>query len=175
MDAVKQFEAERAGNIGRLGGAADLRHLAREFLTRTAPYKYSYNFTWFGRPVIQFPQDLMALQEIIWRVRPAAVVETGIAHGGSLVFSASMLQLLGGDGVVIGVDIDIRAHNRAAIESHPLAPRIRLVEGSSTAPEVLGRVKELIGGRGPVLVILDSNHTHDHVRQELDLYAPLVA
>jgi cephalosporin hydroxylase len=151
-----------------------LRGLANAFMRLSLPYKYTYNFTWLGRPVIQFPQDLMALQEIIWKVRPAAVVETGVAHGGSLVFSASMLQLLGGDGIVVGVDIDIRAHNRAAIESHPLAPRIRLVEGSSTSAEVLEQVKGLIDGRGPVLVILDSNHTHDHVRQELDLYAPLV-
>jgi cephalosporin hydroxylase len=174
MDPVKQFEAERAGNIARLGGATDLRRLALDFMIRTGPYKYTYNFTWLGRPVIQFPQDLMALQEIIWRVRPAVVVETGVAHGGSLVFTASMLHLLGGNGFVIGIDIDIRAHNRAAVEAHPFASRIRLVQGSSTAPEVLAQVKELIDKRGPVMVILDSDHTHAHVLRELELYAPLV-
>jgi cephalosporin hydroxylase len=174
MDPVTQFEDERAANTARLGGATELRRLALEFMTRTGPYKYTYNFSWLGRPVIQFPQDLMALQEIIWKIRPGAVVETGVAHGGSLVFTASLLQLLGGDRVVVGIDVDIRPHNRAALEAHPLAPRIRLVEGSSTAPEVLARVNELVRGRGPVLVVLDSNHTHEHVRRELDLYAPLV-
>src|SRR5579871_3025748 len=104
MDPVKQFEAERESNIARLGVAADLKQLALDFMIRTGPYKYTYNFTWLGRPIIQFPQDMMAIQELIWKVRPARIVETGVAHGGSLVFSASMLQLIGGEGLVVGVE-----------------------------------------------------------------------
>jgi cephalosporin hydroxylase len=137
------------------------------------PYRYAYNWSWLGRPAIQFPQDLMALQEIIWRTRPEVIVETGIAHGGSLVFSASMLALLGGEREAIGIDIDVRAHNRAAIEAHPLAPRITMVEGSSVDEAIAARVRERVAGR-TAMVVLDSNHTADHVARELALYAPLV-
>ncbi|HXW77153.1 MAG TPA: cephalosporin hydroxylase family protein [Candidatus Eremiobacteraceae bacterium] len=146
----------------------------QEFFLRTYPHRYSYNFTWLGRPIIQYPQDIVALQEIIWRVRPDAIVETGIAHGGSTVLFASMLELLGGDGRVIAIDVDIRPHNRAAIERHPLAPRIDLIEGSSIDPVIAGRVAARTQGRSSVMVVLDSDHTHDHVRAELGLYAPLV-
>lgn len=138
-----------------------------------APYRYAYHWTWLGRPAIQFPQDLVAIQEIIWRVRPEVVVETGIAHGGSLVFSASMLALLGGDREAIGIDIDIRSHNRAAIEAHPLAGRIVMFEGSSVDDAIAERVRARVAGRR-TLVILDANHTAAHVARELELYAPLV-
>ncbi|MCX7197570.1 MAG: cephalosporin hydroxylase family protein [Proteobacteria bacterium] len=144
-------------------------------MLRSAQHRYTYNFRWLGRPVIQFPQDLVALQELIWAVRPGAIVETGIAHGGSLVFSASMLQLIGGDGIVVGVDVDIRAHNRKAIEAHPMAHRIRMVEGSSIDPGTVRQVEGLVAGRQPVMVILDSMHTHDHVLAELEAYSPLVS
>ena len=137
------------------------------------PYRYAYNWSWLGRPAIQFPQDLMALQEIIWRTRPEVIVETGIAHGGSLVFSASMLALLGGEREAIGIDIDVRAHNRAAIEAHPLAPHITMIEGSSVDETIAERVRERVAGR-TAMVVLDSNHTADHVARELALYAPLV-
>lgn len=137
------------------------------------PYRYAYNWSWLGRPAIQFPQDLMALQEIIWRTRPEVIVETGIAHGGSLVFSASMLALLGGEREAIGIDIDVRAHNRAAIEAHPLASRITMVEGSSVDDSVAAAVRARVGER-TAMVVLDSNHTADHVARELALYAPLV-
>src|SRR5262245_52420851 len=140
----------------------------------TVKYHYTYNFNWLGRPVIQFPQDLVAIQEILWQVKPALVVETGVAHGGSLVFHASILELLGGDREVIGVDIDIRAHNRVEIEKHPLAKRINLIQGSSTDEATVRQVRERIAGRGPVVVILDSDHTHTHVARELELYSPLV-
>lgn len=135
---------------------------------------YEYNFTWMGRPIIQFPQDIMAMQELIWKVKPDLIVETGIAHGGSIVFSASMLQLLGGDGIVVGVDIDIRSHNRKAIEEHPMAPRIRMIEGSSIDPDVVRQVKAYAEGRKRILVALDSNHTHDHVLAEMRAYHGLV-
>jgi len=157
--------------------AADpaVRAAAKALFEATIAHRYSYNFTWLGRPVIQYPQDMLALQEIIWEVKPRVIVETGIAHGGSLVFSASMLELIGGDGAVVGVDIDIRAANRAAVERHPLARRITMIEGSSIAAEVVAEVTRLAAGPGPVLVCLDSNHTHDHVLEELRAYAPLVS
>jgi cephalosporin hydroxylase len=126
-----------------------------------------------GRPAIQFPQDLVAMQEIIWRTQPEVIVETGIAHGGSLIFSASMLALLGGEREVVGVDIDIRPHNRAAIEAHPMASRIAMIEGSSVDEAIAARVRERVAGRS-AMVVLDSNHTADHVARELALYAPLV-
>jgi len=168
------FEDEVAANIRALSADKELRQASIDWIVRSAPHRYSYNFRWMGRPIIQFPQDLIALQELIWEVRPAAIVETGIAHGGSLVFSASMLQLLGGDGIVVGVDVEIREHNRKAIESHPLASRIRMVEGSSVDSGTVGQVRALVGDRQPVLVILDSMHTHDHVLAELAAYSPLV-
>lgn len=156
--------------------AADgaLSETSRRFLVDSARYRYTYNFSWLGRPIIQLPADVVALQEIVWKVKPRVIVETGIAHGGSLILSASLLHLLNGDGIVVGVDVDIRAHNRAAIEAHPLATRIRMIEGSSIDAAVIAQVGELVRGRSPVLVILDSNHTHEHVLEELRLYSPLV-
>jgi cephalosporin hydroxylase len=135
--------------------------------------KYSYGFTWLGRPVIQLPEDLVRIQEIIWRTRPDVIVETGVAHGGSLVFYASLFELMR-NGLVIGVDIEIRPHNRTAIQAHPLARRITLIEGSSTAPDTIERVREAVPAGSRVMVLLDSNHTKAHVRAELDAYAPLV-
>ena len=135
--------------------------------------KYVYGFTWFGRPVIQLPEDMIRIQEVIWRLRPDVIVETGVAHGGSLVFYASLFEAMG-HGRVIGIDVDIRSHNRIAIEAHPLARRITLIEGSSTAPETLEAVRRSIAPDETVLVVLDSNHSRAHVEAELDLYAPLV-
>jgi cephalosporin hydroxylase len=126
-----------------------------------------------GRPIIQYPQDMIAMQEIVWAIRPELIIETGIAHGGSIVYYASLLQLIG-RGEVIGIDVDIREHNRVEIESHPMAHRIRMLEGSSIATDVVDRVKALAAGRSPVLVVLDSNHTHEHVLAELRAYAGLV-
>lgn len=174
MDAIEQFEAEKRENIERQGSDSALVQASRDWMIRTAPYKYTYNFTWMGRPILQFPQDLVVLQEIIWATKPDLIIETGIAHGGSLVFDASMLELLGGDGYVLGIDIDIRAHNRGAIEAHPMGRRIRMIEGSSVDPEVVRQVAGHAAGKASVMVILDSNHTHEHVLAELQLYAPLV-
>jgi cephalosporin hydroxylase len=151
----------------------DVARSARAFFNATAQYRYSYNWSWLGRPIIQYPQDVVALQEIVWRVRPRTIVETGVAHGGSTVFFASMLELAGGDGRVVAVDIDIRSHNRAAIEAHPMHRRIHMIEGSSVDPAVAGAVRALVR-EGAVMVVLDSNHTRDHVARELELYAPLV-
>jgi len=153
---------------------AALQALAIRLFNRACDYRYSYNFTWLGIPIIQFPQDIVAIQELIWTVQPDVVIETGVAHGGSLILSASILQLLGGDRFVIGIDVDIRRHNRERLEQHPLASRLRLVEGSSTSSEVVAQVRELIGPARKVMVFLDSNHTHDHVLKELELYSPLV-
>lgn len=152
----------------------DLQRRAFQLFLESCRYNYSYNFTWLGRPIIQFPQDIVALQEIIWRVRPDLIVETGIAHGGSLIFSASMLELLGGDGEALGIEIELRPQNRAEIEKHPLFNRIKIIEGSSIDESVAGQVRRMAAGKRQVLVILDSNHTHDHVLEELRLYSPLV-
>ncbi len=160
--------------IESMGRNDALRGMGISFLRETAPFRYTYHFQWLGRPIIQMPQDIVAIQEIVWRVRPRAIVETGIAHGGSLVLSASLLELLGGDGIAIGIDIEIREHNRKALQDHALAARIRMLEGSSTDPAVAARARDLVGERKPVVVILDSNHTHAHVMQELRMYAPLV-
>jgi cephalosporin hydroxylase len=163
-----------AENMAAMAADDALRARALQLLIESAPYKYSYNFTWLGRPIIQYPQDILAVQEIIWRVKPDLIIETGIAHGGSLVFSASMLELLSGDGIVVGIDIEIREHNRRAIEAHPLFHRISMIEGSSTDEAVARQVREIAAGKQHVLLLLDSNHTHAHVRRELDLYSPLV-
>ena len=153
---------------------------SQNWLSKVNEHKYSYNFEWIGRPIIQYPQDIVAMQEVIWSVQPDLIIETGIAHGGSLIFSAAMLELnaaCGGpaEARVVGIDIDIRAHNRAAIEAHPMFRRISLIEGSSIEASVIDRVRALAKNRMRVLVCLDSNHTHAHVLAELRAYAPLVA
>lgn len=173
------FDDEVAARLAANATDTPLRASAQAFLAASIAPKYSYNFTWLGRPIIQYPQDVVAMQELLWRAQPQLVIETGVAHGGSLIFSASMLELnaaCGGDATaeVVGIDIDIRAHNRAAIEAHPLARRIRLIEGSSVAPDVVAQLRALAAGRERVLVCLDSNHTHAHVLAELEAYGDLV-
>lgn len=172
------FEAEVAQRVAANETNLTLKKDAQNLMNSSIRAGYSYNFSWMGRPVIQYPQDLVAMQEIIWRVQPDLIIETGIAHGGSLIFSAAMLELnaaCGGpaDAKVLGLDIDIRAHNRQAIEAHPMSRRISMIEGSSTAPEVIEQVRRFASGRKSVLVCLDSNHTHAHVLAELEAYAPL--
>ena len=190
MSEIEKFRAEVASNIAGLGADLDVQALSRIWVREIARHKYAYNFSWFGRPIIQFPQDMVALQELIWTIKPDLVIETGIAHGGSLIMSASMLAMLDYcDAVlagttldprakgrrVLGIDIDIRAHNRAAIEAHPMAHRIDMIQGSSIAPEVVAQVHEIAKSYKNVLVFLDSNHTHDHVLAELEGYAPLTS
>jgi cephalosporin hydroxylase len=168
------FEKEKIENIQKIGQDAYLHNISIEWITNVSKYKYSYHFSWMGRPIIQFPQDIIAMQEIIWQVKPDLIIETGIAHGGSLIFYASMLELMGGDRHVLGIDNDIRQPNRLAIEQHPMFKRIRMIQGSSIDQRVTKQVYEFAKGKGKVLVALDSNHTHDHVLQELNLYSPLV-
>lgn len=151
----------------------ELKRLRAAVYASIAKYRYSYNFNWFGRPIIQLPEDIVTLQEIILDVKPDLIVETGVAHGGSLVLYASMLQLLG-RGEVVGVDIEIRPHNRQAIEGHPLSNRIKLIEGSSTSEQVVEQVRQIATDKRSVMIILDSDHTHEHVIRELELYSPLV-
>lgn len=187
---MSDFEAEVVNRIGAMSGNDHLHADAAEFMRTSLLAQYSYNFAWMSRPIIQYPQDMIAMQELIWRVRPDLIIETGIAHGGSLIFSASMLALLDmADAIesgatldpaksnrkVVGIDIDIRAHNRAAIEAHPMVSRIQMIQGSSIAPEIVAQVRETAAGYERVLVCLDSNHTHAHVLAELEAYAPLTS
>jgi cephalosporin hydroxylase len=190
MNPAAEFAALVEDNIHRASHDATLARLSLEWMLYAGgKYGYSYNFTWLGRPIIQYPQDTVGLQEIIWQVRPDLIIETGIAHGGSLILSASMLALLDYcDAVqnkstldpaacvrkVIGVDIDIRAHNRTAIEAHPMSHRIEMIEGSSVAPDVVAEVRRRAASHQRVMVCLDSNHAHAHVLAELEAYAPLV-
>ncbi len=187
---MKDFEKEVISRIQVLPDDKRLRKAAAEFMLASTEPKYSYNFNWQGRPIIQYPQDIVAMQELIWEVRPDLIVETGIAHGGSLIFSASMLaQLDLCDAIktgrtidpkksgrkVVGIDIDIRAHNRVAIEAHPMASRIQMIEGSSIDPVVVDQVRHVAKSYDRILVCLDSNHTHAHVLAELEAYAPLTS
>jgi cephalosporin hydroxylase len=145
-----------------------------DFIISSLEDKYSYNFKWLSRPIIQYPQDIMAMQEILWEVQPDLVIETGIAHGGSLIFYASILELIG-KGEVLGIDIEIREHNRKAIEEHPMYKRIKMIEGSSVSDKVVAQVKKVAEGKEKIIVCLDSNHTHEHVLAELEAYAPLTS
>lgn len=174
MEKAAQFQREVLERIERYGDDKEFKELANKWLQQSLLKKYIYNFTWLGRPIIQLPQDIIALQEIIWAVKPDLIIEAGIAHGGSLMFWASMLEMIGGNGKVVGIDIEIRAHNRSEIEKHPLFKRIELIEGDSTSDETLKKVHEIAKNFTKVMVILDSDHTHNHVKKELDLYSPLV-
>ncbi|MCL0062410.1 cephalosporin hydroxylase family protein [Thermodesulfovibrionales bacterium] len=174
MKQINEFEKRKRIAIENMTNDRNLWSLTNHWFIESCRHKYSYNFTWLGRPIIQFPQDIIAMQEIIWQVKPNLIIETGIAHGGSLIFYASMLELLGGNGVVVGIDIDIRQHNRVEIEKHPMFKRITMIQGSSIDEEVVKQVYELAKGKKQILVTLDSNHTHSHVLRELQLYSPLV-
>jgi len=188
MKNNKNFEKEVINRIKDISKDDELKKMSNQWISNIAKYKWAYNFSWLGRPAIQFPNDAWAIQELIWKIRPDLIIETGIAHGGSLIFSASMLALLdiceaidsgtvfdpkNSKRKVLGLDIDIRQHNRVAIEAHPMSSRIQMIQGSSIAPEVIDQVKSIAKNYQRVLVCLDSNHTHDHVLAELEAYAPL--
>lgn len=187
---IQSFKEECNTRISSYQGSS-LQRVADEFMLQSTKPKYSYNFTWMDRPIIQYPQDIVAMQELIWSTKPDLIIETGIAHGGSLIFSASMLAQLdlceaietGNKAFipseskrrVLGVDIDIRHHNRGAIEAHPMVSRIQMIQGSSTSPEIIEKVKNFAENFERVMVCLDSNHTHEHVLAELEAYAPLTS
>lgn len=179
-----------AANIKNIINNNKLQKNSIAWIYDSAQCNYSYNFSWLNRPIIQYPQDMIAMQELIWSIKPDLIIETGIAHGGSLILSASMLALLDmseaierGESMnpreskrkVLGIDIDVREHNRAAIEAHPMASRIQMIQGSSIDPETVAQVKTIADNFQRVLVFLDSNHTHDHVLAELEAYAPLTS
>ncbi len=190
MTPEQQFAAERQERLAGYAQDTEFKDLSRQWLQQSMHKKYVYNYDWLGRPIIQYPQDMVAIQELVWTVRPDLIIETGIAHGGSLILSASMLAMLdlcdaieAGTTIdprqsqrkVIGIDIDIREHNRAAIEAHPMASRIQMFQGSSIGADVVAQVHEAAKGYQKVMVFLDSMHTHDHVLGELNAYAPLVS
>jgi cephalosporin hydroxylase len=175
MNPQEQFNQEKKSQIEKLGMNEPLKQTALKFMLQSGENKYTYNFTWLGRPIIQYPQDIVALQELIWDIQPDLIIETGIAHGGSLIFNASILELIGKDGQVLGIDIDIREHNRAEIEKHPMSKRITMIQGSSIASETVDQVFAFARNKKKVMVILDSNHTHEHVLAELNSYAELVS
>jgi len=190
MSEVDKFKKEVAENIDNLGKSNDLKELSFEWIEKTAKYNYSYNFSWLGRPLIQFPQDIVAFQELVWTIKPDLIIETGIAHGGSLIMNASYLALLDyteaiesnqkltptrSKRKILGIDIDIRKHNKNAILAHPLSSMIEMIEGSSVDSDIVKQVHEIASGFKKVMVILDSNHTHDHVLSELNLYSNLVS
>ena len=173
MSDEHEFENNNKHKIQMMAKKTSIKKATTEWFYLTYPYQYSYHFKWLGRPIIQYPQDIVALQEIIWKVKPDLIIETGIARGGSLIFSASLLELIG-KGKVIGIDIDIRKHNKSAIKKHSLSKRITLLEGSSIDPSIVEKVYKITKNKKPILVILDSNHTHAHVLEELKFYSPLV-
>jgi cephalosporin hydroxylase len=158
-----------------IGSSQGFAAASRAWLRSGWDAKYVYGFTWMGRPIIQLPDDLLRMQEVIYAVRPTVIIETGVAHGGSLIFYASLLKAMGIDGRVIGIDVEIRQHNRAALAAHELSAFLSLVEGSSVDPAVVTRVKSTVTPGATVLVILDSNHTRTHVLSELEAYGPLVS
>jgi len=187
---MNTFQDEVKARIASYSNNRDLTKAAELFMLHSTEPKYSYNFSWQGRPIIQYPQDIVAMQELIWDIKPDLVIETGIAHGGSLIFSASMLALLdmtdaitSGESFnpnkparkVIGIDIEIRPHNRDAILKHPMSSRIEMIEGSSVDPKIVDRLKEIATNYKKILICLDSNHTHEHVAKELEAYAPLTS
>lgn len=173
VDPVRQFSDEKKIRVKDYVTNNALLTAAKDFNTASNSAKYSYNFSWMGRPIIQYPQDMIAMQEIIYEVKPDLIIETGIAHGGSLIYYASLLELIG-NGEVLGIDIDIRVHNKREIESHKMYKRIKMIEGSSVDEAVVEKVRKISEGK-KVLVSLDSNHTHDHVLKELQLYSPFVS
>lgn len=171
-DPIKAFLDERAELISSYGTNEELKAAASRFNEVSNRERYSYNFSWMGRPIIQYPQDMVKMQELIWSIQPDLLIETGIAHGGSLIYYASIMELVG-KGEVLGIDIDIREHNRREIEAHPMAKRISMIQGSAVDESIAQRVREAAAGKQTVMVCLDSNHTHEHVLRELELYAPL--
>ena len=173
MNENEKFENHNKKIIKQMNKDVGFLNLSKKWLLQSLKHQYSYHFRWLGLPIIQYPQDIIATQEIIWNVKPDLIIETGIARGGSLIFSASILQIIG-KGSVLGIDIDIRKHNKIAIKKHPLSKRITMIEGSSIDEKVVNKVKTIAKTKKRVMVFLDSNHTYEHVLKELELYSSLV-
>lgn len=173
LSLSERFQQEREADIEKMGNDAVLRQKSLDWMLHADKYKYTYNYAWMGRPIIKFPNDILIQQEIMWELKPDLVIETGIAHGGSIIFTASMMEMMGIPGEVVGVDIDIRPHNKHAIDNHPMKKRITMYEGSSVEPNIIDKVKNHTIGKRCVMVILDSLHSHNHVYQELCAYAPM--
>ena len=169
----KNFEKINKKYVTKMSKDQNFQKLTKSWFKSSEKFQYSYHFSWMGRPIIQYPQDMIALQELIWKIKPDLIIETGIAHGGSLIFSASILQLIG-KGNVVGIDVDIRKHNRIEIEKHSMFKRIKMIEGSSIDPKIVKKIYQLAKNKKQILVILDSNHSHEHVLRELEVYSPLV-
>lgn len=174
-DDTKQFEEEKEQRISGYSGEKALLDSGQQFLLESLKNDYSYNFHWMGLPIIQYPQDIVAMQEIIFNTNPDLIIETGVARGGSLLLYASLLEMMQGNGIVVGIDIDIRSHNRKRIITHPLSHRIRLIESSSVEQSTIEQVRVLTEGKKQIMVVLDSNHTHQHVLDELNLYSQFVS
>lgn len=170
---TSEFIKERKQRIDDNGVNKSLVNAAKVFNEESNKAQYSYNFSWMGRPIIQYPQDMIAMQELIWEIKPDLIIETGIAHGGSLIYYASILELIG-KGEVLGIDIDIREHNKEEIEKHPMFKRIKMLQGSAIDYMVINEVKKYTLNKKSIMVLLDSNHTHEHVLEELNLYSPFV-
>ncbi len=175
MNPTEAFKKERAEAMDAMANDAELKKKSVDWMLHADQYKYTYNFSWMGRPIIKYPQDIVIMQELIWKIRPDLIIETGIAHGGSIIFSSSMMELLGNGGKVIAVDIDIRQHNREEIEKHPMMKNITMLEGSSVDEKIVQQIADYAKGFKKVMVVLDSNHSHEHVYRELELYTPLVS
>ncbi len=171
---IQEFIDQRKLRVEDNANNEKLSSAAEAFNIESNKAQYSYNFSWMGRPIIQYPQDMLAMQEIIWDIKPDLIIETGIAHGGSLIYYASLLELIG-KGEVLGIDIDIREHNRKEIEQHPMFKRIKMIQGSSIDPAIVAEVEEHTKNKQTILVTLDSNHTHKHVLAELNMYSPFVS
>lgn len=189
IDPTVEFKAECSNRINSYSNTA-MAEVAKVFMVESTQPKYSYNFSWMGRPIIQYPQDMIAMQELVWEVKPDLIIETGIAHGGSLIMNASFLSMLDyAEAIqseelvdprkpkrrVLGIDIDIREHNLQAIKAHPMSNRIDMIQGSSIAPEIIAQVKDYAKNYKRILICLDSNHTHEHVLAELQAYAELTS
>ena len=173
MNPTEAFKQECKKRIEDQSRNEKLLQAGNQFTEETVKAGYSYNFSWMGRPIIQYPQDMIAMQEILWELKPDLIIETGIAHGGSLVYYASILELIG-KGEVLGIDIDIREHNRNEIEKHPMYKRIKMIQGSAIDESIVEQVEAHTKNKSTILVCLDSNHTHEHVLRELELYSPFV-
>lgn len=173
MDSL-EFKKRNRKKIDSMNKNKDLKEISKRWFLESIKYEYSYHFSWLGRPIIQYPQDIITLQEIIWKVKPDLIIETGIARGGSIIFSASILELIG-SGEVVGIDIDIKNENKKTIKKHPLSKRIQMVEGSSINKKIIKKIEKIAQNKKSILVILDSNHTHKHVLKELEMYSPLVS